>query len=533
MKKLLTVLLALFMVLSLAGCGSKKEAPAGEDVKATQNVNIRQAMAYAIDRASLAKSLNDGSVPAKGMIPEEFAPNSETGHKFRDDAEVVSTYDFEAAKDYFAKGCEELGVKSVKISLLYGTNEGDSVIKAAEQIAYYLEEVGFEVSLNGKQKKERLQLMKEGDYDISLTRWGPDYDDPQTYMDLFVSDNYSNNSGRYSSAEYDALVAKAESTTDVAERWQAFIDAEKILVQQDAGDIPVFQAGGAMLMRPGVSGIEFHSGAVDNYRNIVGKDVVTIASATDIIDLDTCVATDGTSFIASTMFTSGLTVLNADGTVSPDLATWTENDDKTVYTFTIRDDAFWENGTPVTSADFVYAWDRLLSEELASEYAFMIETCNIIGYEAVDEKTFVVTLDKANPFFLSQCAFPVMFPINQEFCESTGDQFATSPDTVLANGPYKLAEWTQGTQYSFVKNDSYWNAAAYADAPAKIVFRVLEDTQTALMEYQTGNIDVVSLSGEQVTANESDPGFQTRLQGYMFYISININHEKGVIGAGN
>lgn len=528
MKKLVILLLVLLMLLPLSACGSKKEDNE-PTVKATTNVNIRQAMAYAIDRAALAKSLNDGSVGADGIVPKQFAPNSQTGHFFREDASVVTTYDLDAAKDYYAKGLEELGVKNVTLNLLYGTNEGDSVIKAAEQIAYYLEEVGFEVNMVAKQKKERLQLMKEGDYDVALTRWGPDYDDPQTYMDLFVSDNYSNNSGRYNSEEYDSLVELAETTTNVAERWQAFIDAEEVLVKEDAGVIPVFQLGGAMIMRPGVSGIEFHSGAVDNYRNITGKDAVVIATPTDIIDLDTCVATDGTSFIAQTMYTSGLTVLNADGTVAEDMASWTVEND-TDYTFTIKDDAKWSNGSDVTAYDFEYAWKRLASEEIASEYAFMLETCNIESFEAVDAKTFNVKLSKANPFFLGICAFPVLFPINQEFCEAQGDQYATSPDTVLANGPFKLAEWTMGTQYVFVKNETYWNSEKYADAPEKITFRVLEDSQTALMEYENGNIDVVSLSGEQVSANESKDGYTTRLQGYNFYLSININHEKGVIG---
>ena len=69
----------------------------------------------------------------------------------------------------------------------------------------------------------------------------------------------------------------------------------------------------------------------------------------------------------------------------------------------------------------------------------------------------------------------------------------------------------------------------YADYVAagnakKVVFRVLEDTQTALMEYEAGNLDTVILSGEQVTANKDKEGFVDRLQGYLFYLSININH---------
>ena len=236
-----------------------------------QNDNIRHAILFALDRVAIAKSLNDGSVAAEGIIPFKLAGNPVTGADFRDDQGSVVAYDVDKAKELLALGKAELGVDEVTINLLYGTNEGDSVIKAAEQIQFYLEEVGFKVNLVSKQKKERLALMTDGDYDVALTRWGPDYADPQTYMDLYVSYNTSNNSGRYNSAEYDKYVADAEATTDMSERWQLFLAAEKVLVEQDAAVIPVFQAGGAMIIRPGVGGIEFHSAAVDNYRHIYSK----------------------------------------------------------------------------------------------------------------------------------------------------------------------------------------------------------------------------------------------------------------------
>lgn len=239
-----------------------------EDLK---NVNIRKAMMYALDRETIAKALNDGSVAAEGIVPIQLAGNPETGADFREDNGKLVAYDVEEAKKYYEAGKAELG-HDVTIDLLYGTDEGDSVIKAAEQIQYYLEQVGFTVNLNGKPKKERLTLQRAHTFDISLTRWGPDYADPQTYMDLFVSANTSNNQGGYASADYDAHIAKAESGEGSAlDRWNEFLAAEKVLVEQDAGVIPVFQAGGAMLISPSISGIEFHSAAVDNYRHIVCK----------------------------------------------------------------------------------------------------------------------------------------------------------------------------------------------------------------------------------------------------------------------
>ena len=107
-----------------------------------------------------------------------------------------------------------------------------------------------------------------------LTRWGPDYADPQTYMDLFLEASVDYNDGGYFSEAYEALVHDAEfgaGVSDASVRWQDFLDAEKQIVVEDAGVVPVFQAGGAMIINPNISGIEFHSAAVDSYRHIVVK----------------------------------------------------------------------------------------------------------------------------------------------------------------------------------------------------------------------------------------------------------------------
>ena len=530
MKKLFSLLMVLLL---LVGCSGGKKEPEEPNVLIFANKNVRAAISYAIDREAIAKSLNDGSIAAEGIIPYKLASNPDTSVDFRDDQGSVVAYDPEKAKEFYAKACEELGKESLSIDLLYGTNEGDSVIKAAEQTAYYLEEVGFTVNLVSKQKKERLQLIHDGDYEVGLTRWGPDYGDPQTYMDLFVSTNLNNNDGRYNSATYDKQVADAEETTDPAVRWKNFLEAEKTLVQEDYGVVPVFQAGGAMIIRPTISGIQFQAAAVDNYRHIVGKDEVTLVTNTDIIYLDNQYATDGTSFIAQTMFLAGLTELNEDGSWKLDLAeSYEMSEDGTVYTFKIRDDANWVNKSgevvrTVTAQDFADAFDRLISEELASDYSWWIGDVLLAEkWEAVDEKTFKVTLAKPNGIFMQCLAFPSVFPINKEFIDAQGDQYATSADTVLACGPYILDSWTPGYSYELVENKNYYFNADYeaAGTAKKCVFRVLEDTQTALMEYEAGNIDTVILSGEQVDANRNVEGFVDRLQGYLFYLTINIGN---------
>ena len=254
--------------------------------------------------------------------------------------------------------------------------------------------------------------------------------------------------------------------------------------------------------------------------------VVTLQAPTPLISMDPVVVTDGTSFSALTMCFSGLMSLDADGNPVPDAAeSFTVSDDGTLYTFKLRDGAVWSNGDPVTANDFVYAWDRMRSEESAADYAFLWDICAVESYKAVDDLTFEVKLSSPSGFFLGLTAFPSMFPINAKVAQEKGDQYALSTGDMVYNGPYTMTGWTAGYSFEFEQNPTYWDAANFdANYAKKVIFREITDTQTALMEYEQGNLDTVSLSGEQVDANSSAPGFVNRLAGYMYYLTINMGN---------
>lgn len=233
-----------------------------------KNLNLRKAMSFAIDRATICSNvLKDGSVAAEGIIPEELSTGPD-GKDYRESAGKLIDYDETKAKEYYQKAVEELG-RQVSFELLFEDSEASKAV--AEYVQSNLETIGMTVTLVSKPKKTRLELMKDQNFQVALTRWGPDYADPETYMDLFLTDNTSNNYGRYSSAAYDALVTKADSgedATDSSKRWKDYQDAEKILVDTDLGVIPVYQNGGAMMINKDVTGIEFHSAGVDSYRHM-------------------------------------------------------------------------------------------------------------------------------------------------------------------------------------------------------------------------------------------------------------------------
>ncbi len=509
--------------------------------KQYSNLNFRLALSYAIDRQQIADLvLKDGSVPAEGFVPKEFAYGPD-GKDYRETAGNLLAYDPDKAVEYLNKAKEELGVDNFSVSLLYETDsEAPGKVSAAIQ-EMWQNVLGINVTLVSKTKKERLDLMNNLTYEIGLTRWGPDYADPQTYLDLYKSDQTAYN-GYYFNPDYDALLNKAETGEDAADaeaRWADMIAAEKMFVE-DMGAIPVFQNGGAMLINPAVSGIEFHNAAVDNYRKIKTTEAdknVTVAINADLNTMDHHVATDGQSFIMQSMVIGGLVSLDAEGQPVPDLAeSWDISEDGTVYTFHIRPDANWSNGTPVTAQDFVYAWQRLDSGDLQSEYAFLLETICVknahevfdgsaapedLGIKAIDDKTLEVTLTQPVGFMLGLMSFPSFFPLNQEFFEAHKDSYAQSIDDILYCGPYVFSEWVENSEYTFTKNPAYWDAANYGDYADEVVFKFISEAQSAALSYQQGELDVVTLTGDLVDQYGSDPGFTQRLQGYAWRLNVN------------
>lgn len=260
-----------------------------------------------------------------------------------------------------------------------------------------------------------------------------------------------------------------------------------------------------------------------------GGSSVTVAIDADLNTMDYEYATDGNSFIMQSMCVSGLAMLDSDGQPVPDMAErWDISEDGMTYTFHIREGVKWSNGTPVTAQDFVYGWQRLVDPALASEYNFIVSTIGVVnadecitgdkplsdlGVEATDDSTFVVHLTQPCGFLLGLMAFPSFFPLNQEFYESKGDQFGIgSVDDLIYCGPYTMTDWQAGNQYTFTKNEDYW--AADKVEVENVTFKFLQDTQSAMLEFQQGNIDVVKLASEQVDAYKEEDGFTTRLEGY-------------------
>ena len=234
------------------------------------NANLRLAISNAIDRDNLVDNyVMDGSLATYTAVPPQFAASSTTGEDFSADQGAFADYvgyNPEKAAEYFEAAKAELGKDSFSFTMIYGNNEGDEVQKVAQAIKEDVEAAlpGVEINLQSMTKAERLDKMQNDNYDIALTRWGPDYADPMTYLGMWITNN-SNNYGFWSNAEYDQLIADCTTgayITDYDARWDAMLKAEA-LVMQEAVIAPLYTKANANLITAGVEGIDFHPVALN------------------------------------------------------------------------------------------------------------------------------------------------------------------------------------------------------------------------------------------------------------------------------
>ena len=218
------------------------------------NKNVREALAYAINRKDLCENvLKDGSMAATGFVPSQLS-TSPAGRDFRDDADKYVSYDQKKAQQYLDAAKKELGTDTITIDLLYGTDESPMDTMAEYLQGSFAKLKGLKVNMVATVKKDRIYNREEhGTYEIACTRWGPDYADPTTYLNLFLTGN-SNNFGKYSNAKVDSLMKQVQTESDVNKRWDLMTQLEKTALD-DLAYIPVFEKGAAALKAKNVKGL--------------------------------------------------------------------------------------------------------------------------------------------------------------------------------------------------------------------------------------------------------------------------------------
>ncbi|MEB8418403.1 peptide ABC transporter substrate-binding protein [Enterococcus casseliflavus] len=256
---------------------------------------------------------------------------------------------------------------------------------------------------------------------------------------------------------------------------------------------------------------------------------------------DLSLATDTISFSALNNVYEGLYRLDADSKPEPagaaELAEVSE--DGLTYKLKLREDAKWSNGEPVTAADYVYGWQRTVSAETGSEYAYLFapvtnaeaitageKDASELGIKAVSDYELEITLTTPTPYFQYLLAFPSFFPQSQAVVEDNGDQYASTSDNAVYNGPFVLAGFDgpgTDTEWSYEKNDQYWDKETVKLDTINV--SVVKESSTSLNLFQDGQADDVILTGELAQQMANDEAFVSEPLARTSYIELNQREE--------
>lgn len=260
---------------------------------------------------------------------------------------------------------------------------------------------------------------------------------------------------------------------------------------------------------------------------------VCLASEPDTLDPALNSAVDGAT-VTSHLF-SGLATWaqNAEGKLEIDAECATElpepvaNEDGTMtYTYTLKDGLTWSDGQALTAKDFEFAWKRAASTALGADYGYMFE--GVKGYpdelavEATDEKTLVVTLNNALPYWNELLAFPAFFPVREDVVAN--EAWATDPSTYVSNGPYTMTGWDHNSKITLTKNAAYF--AADTITMDEIDFYLSDDANNMLANFQNGDwqlIDDVPTSEIASLKEQYPTEFVVAGQIGTYYVCWNIN----------
>ena len=246
-------------------------------------------------------------------------------------------------------------------------------------------------------------------------------------------------------------------------------------------------------------------------------------------------------------FTEGLMKMNENGMVAPGIAERYEvSDDGLTYTFYLREDAGWSNGTPVTADDFVFAWQRLIMPSTASDAAFLLLDCmdivgadeifyggaheSSLGIKAVNNHILEIKLEHPCPFFLGLLTNVCLAPCNRAYYYENISDYGKKADAIISCGPYTVDYYEPLCMQVHLKKNEYYYDADEVMVPGVNV-QVLNDVQQLIMSFESGEADVIPISGEQQEVSQGDPRLLTTPASAICYLLV--NHDNKLLDNSN
>ncbi|HAF6479589.1 TPA: oligopeptide ABC transporter substrate-binding protein OppA [Salmonella enterica] len=236
----------------------------------------------------------------------------------------------------------------------------------------------------------------------------------------------------------------------------------------------------------------------------------------------------------------GLLISDVEGHPSPGVAEKWENKDFKVWTFHLRENAKWSDGTPVTAHDFVYSWQRLADPNTASPYASYLQYGHIaniddiiagkkpatdLGVKALDDHTFEVTLSEPVPYFYKLLVHPSVSPVPKSAVEEFGDKW-TQPANIVTNGAYKLKNWVVNERIVLERNPQYWDNAK--TVINQVTYLPISSEVTDVNRYRSGEIDMTynNMPIELFQKLKKEIPNEVRVDPYLCTYYYEINNQK-------
>lgn len=275
---------------------------------------------------------------------------------------------------------------------------------------------------------------------------------------------------------------------------------------------------------------------------------VCLASEPDSIDPALNSAVDGGTMIVHlfqglakwAQNDEGNLVITADA--AEELVEGVVNEDGTVtYTYTLREGLKWSDGQDLTAEDFVFAWNRAVSTDLAADYGYMLDV--IQGYneiwetdadgnfinpdaklnvKALDERTLEVTLNNTIAYWDELLAFPVYMPVREDVVAN--EAWATDPSTYVCNGAYTISEWTHNSVIKLTKNENFIDADTVT--MPEVDFYLSDDYNNMLTNFKNGEwllIDDVPTNEIATLKTDYPDEFVVAGQIGTYYVCWNVN----------
>ena len=261
---------------------------------------------------------------------------------------------------------------------------------------------------------------------------------------------------------------------------------------------------------------------------------IAVSLPAELTTLDTTQTTDKATFTIVQHLFEGLYRFDENSEPVPGLAEGVEiSEDGKTYTFTLREAAKWSNGEAITSADFAYAWKKLVDPATMGPNAYLLDNVvnskdiregnadvETIGLETPDDATFIVQLEQPQPSFLSLISIGWLAPQNQAFVEEKGDTYARTSEDLLYSGPFTLTDWQQtGDEWTLVKNDQYYDADVVQ--LEEIKGSTIKEENTGIQLFESGDLDLQKISGIYVQQYGDNEELVTQNDVANFFLDFN------------